>query len=165
MISHPADPGGAGALATYLATGVSSFVVVDTYVITIPGTPDTVYTVTSETAVVKRGALSQSLGLDPQTLDVTIVVGGAGAALSALKAAALAGSLDGMAFTYSRTYTGGGTALRFTGTVQRTTVTSTEIRIVAITETTKLDAVQLPTHVILPAEFPEIPPPENYNIR
>ena len=145
-------------LATYLATGVSSFVVVDTYVI---GT----YTVTSETAVVRRGALSAKLGLAPQTLDMTIAIGGTGAALSAMKAAALAGTLDGAAFTYSRTYTGGGTALRFTGTVQRTEVTSTELRIVAITELTKLDSVQLPSHVILPGEFPEIPAAENYNVR
>ena len=158
MISLPAGAGGAGDLQTYLETGVSSFIRVDTYVI---GT----YTITSETAVVRRGELSASLGLSPQTLDVTVAVGGAGAALSAFKAAGLAGTLDGAAFTYSCTYTGGGTALRFTGTVQRSEVTSTEVRIVAITETTKLDAVQLPSHIILPGEFPEIPPPENYNIR
>ena len=158
MISHPAGAGGAADLQTYLETGVSSFVIVDTYVIGA-------YTVTSAASVIRRGNLSARLGLDPQTLDVTVVVGGPGATLAAFKAAALAGTLDGEAFTYSRTYASGGTALRFTGTVQRSEVTSTEVRIVAITEVAKLDAVQLPSHVILPAEFPEIPPPENYNVR
>ena len=137
---------------------VSSFVRVDAYVIGA-------YTLTTEYTVIKRGDLSASLGLAPQTLDVTISVGGTGATLAAFKAAALAGTLDGATFEYSSVYAGGGTALRFTGAVERSEVTSTEVRIVAITELTKLDSVQLPSHVILPAEFPEIPPPENYNVR
>ena len=164
MISHPTEAGGAADLQSLLESGTSSFVVIDTYVI---GT----YMVTSDSTVIRRGVLSSRLGLDPQTLDITISIGGAGATLTSLKADTLSGALDGQAFTYSRTYIAGsdsgvtGTALRFTGTVQRAEATSAEVRIVAITELTKLGSVQLPSHVILPAEFPEIPPPANYNVR
>lgn len=152
MIDSPA--------ATLLASGASSFIIVDTYVI------DT-YTFSSDTAVIKRGSLASRLGLDPVTLDVTIATGGAGGPGAAFKAAALAGTLAGKPFTYTRTYvgTGGGDVLRFTGTVQRAYPTSTDVRIVAISQTVDLDSVQLPSHVIMPDEFPEIPPPENYNVR
>jgi hypothetical protein len=144
-------------LQTVLNTGISSWVRVDTYVI---GS----YTLASDVDVVKRGAFSSSLGLDAQTLDLTIAVGGSESTLGAMKADALAGTLDNASFTWTTTMAGEA-ALRFTGTVQRAEVSSTEIRIVAITSTVKLDAVMIPTHVIMPAEFPEIPPAENYNIR
>ena len=86
-------------------------------------------------------------------------------AAPALEADALAGDLAGLDFVYTRTYVGGGDVVRFTGTVQRVEVGSATVRIVASTCTVNLDAVQLPTHIILSGEFPEIPPPENYNIR
>ena len=115
--------------------------------------------------VIRPGAMTGACGLDPKTLDVTIVVGGEGGPGAALKAAAMDRSLSGAAFTWTKTIVGGGSALMFTGTVQRPEPSSTEVRIVAMTCTVDLDAVQLPTHVILSGEFPEIPPPENYNIR
>lgn len=152
MISSPAS--------TLLTSGASSFIIVDTYVV---GT----YTFASSTHVVKRGVLSSTEGLDPATLDFTVATGGSGGPGAAFKAAALAGQLAGVAVTYTRTYvgTGGGDVLRFTGTVQRAEPSSSEVRIVAISTTVDLDAVQLPSHVILPAEFPEIPPVDNYNVR
>ena len=152
MIDSPA--------ATLLASGASSFVIVDTYVIGA-------YTFSSDTAVIKRGTLVSALGLDPATLDVTIATGGSGGPGAAFKAAALAGSLAGLPFTYARTYvgTGGGDVLRFTGTVQRVEPSSTDVRIVAISQTVDLDSVLLPTDVIMSDAYPEIPPPENYNVR
>ena len=135
MIDSPA--------ATLLASGASSFVIVDTYVIGA-------YTFSSDTSVIKRGTLASALGLDPATLDVTIATGGSGGPGAAFKAAALAGSLAGVPFTYTRNYagTGGGDVLRFTGTVQRVEPSSTDVRIVAISQTVDLDSVLLPTDVI-----------------
>ncbi len=146
--------------STLLASGASSFVIVDTYV--IGG-----YTFSSDTSVIKRGALTSEEGLSPATLDVTIATGGSSGPGAAFKAAALAGLLAGVAFTYTRTYvgTGGGAVLRFTGTVQRAEPSSIDVRLVAISTTVDLDAVMLPTRVILADEFREIPPVENYNVR
>ena len=145
-------------LQAYLETGVSAFAEVNTYV--IGG-----MTFSDDAFVIRPGAMVGGEGLDPKTLEVTIVVGGDGGPGAALKAAAMDRSLSGAALTWTKTIVGGGSALMFTGTVQRPEPSSTEVRIVAMTGTVDLDAIQLPTHVILPAEFPEIPAPENYNIR
>jgi hypothetical protein len=147
----------ASALQTILSSGIGSFTRVDTYVV---GT----YTFTTSGNVVQKGSFSSALGLAPPTLDFTVCVGGSGSSLAAFKAAALVGTLDGLVVTWSVTINGA-SALKFTGTVQRAEPSSTEVRIVAISTTVTLAASRLPKHVVLPAEFPEIPPPEDYCIR
>jgi hypothetical protein len=149
--------GEGGALETILMSGVSLFDRVDSFAVGA-------YTFTTEDSAVSKGSYSSQLGLAPNTLDFTVHVGGAGAALSAFKAAALDGSLESLAVTWTITINGE-SEVKFTGSVQRAEVSSTDVRIVAASETVSLGAKQLPTHLILPAEFPEIPPPENYNIR
>ena len=146
------------AAESLLQSGVSTFDIVDTYTIGD-------HTFNSTDHVIRRGVMSGAEGLEPKTLDVTVVLGGIYATHADFKAEALAGTLSGASFQYVRTYVGGGDVVRFTGTVQRVEVSSTEVRIVAMTCTVDLDSIQLPAHVILSDEFPEIPPPENYNVR
>jgi hypothetical protein len=144
--------------ASGILASASAWTVIDTYTIGA-------YTVSTDEYVVKRGPFRGSLGLEPVTCDITISTGGTGGPLAALRASALGGGLDNAEFTYTRTYVGGGDVLRFTGTVQRVEPASATLRVVAISETVKLRAVQLPSRIITPTDFPEIPPPENYNVR
>ena len=112
------------------------------------------FTISTADTPVKRGPRRSRLGLEPNTLDITISTGGTGGPGAALKAAAIGSpGLEGVAFVYSRTYsgTGGGTIVLFTGTVQRVEPASATVRIVAMTPTVDLSSKKLPARLVLPS--------------